>query len=276
MRDLRWYTTAQIAELLGRSDRFVRDRIRSGEINASEHKGDKRSSYKISAEALASYLIASQRKEVAEVAELLDEVGSDYLQNLQLALEEEFLSRRQMRVEIIPKCLAGIRPLMELEARRYEELFVPENVDIYQRFYANLTHFTSGALDRDANRLEGHLSVGVTTVDFFEAICKSQVSDEQQVAWEKGKTPVLYINSFILDDPIWAIYLFRHMAEQLNEFMRLNSVRVTKAFAVGAIDDSTQMLRRYGFEQVDSYQGKYPVMLNANIGKGRMGRFFDL
>jgi len=220
-------------------------------------------------------MVASQSRNFEELAAIFKGSDEHYLQQLHFSLEEELLSRRVGRVEIIPKCRAGLRPLMELEARRYEELFVPEGIDVYERFYRNATHFTSGAYDRDANRLEGHLSVGITTVDFYESICRSKVRDDDQDVWEPGKPPVLYINSFILDDPIWAVYLFRHMAGQLCEFMRINKLRITKAFAIGALDESTTMLERYGFVEVARYEGKYPVMLNNDITQGRLGRYFD-
>jgi len=270
--DQHWYTTAEVAELLGRSDRYVRDRVKRGELEASVHKGARRDSYKISKEALLTFMILGRREGGEKLLEIVRSMDGEYLARLHELLGEE-MTRRNADVEIIHKCKEGLKPLMELENRRYNTTFTLADEGMYRYFLKNKTHFTSGALNRKTGLLEGHLSVGVTTVEFYDLMRRSKIRDDKQAQWSPEELPVLYINSFILEDPIWAVFLFKDMAKQLKSFAQENGIRYRDAFAVAAVGEAETMLARYGFETVALYEDKYPLMVNRDVTKGRLGRY---
>lgn len=268
-----WYSTSYVAKILGRSDRFVRDRVKSGEIDANEHKGQRRTSYKISAEALASYMIASQRKIPSEIEPLLKDIPKDYLYRLDQAIVRQLNIRGEGRVEIVPKCRAMLKPVVNLESLRLPSEFVYEDWAVYERYYNNPLMLCSTALNIAQKSVEGHLSIEITTVEFFEQLRKGEASDDYQPPWEPGHTPIIYVDCLMLEDPFWAPFIFRHMAGQILEFERHNRVCIESAFAVAAAGESFDLLKRYGFVEVDRLKGQYPIMLCKELRKNRLGRF---
>jgi len=271
-----WYTTNEVAEILGRSDRFVRDRIKSGEINASEHKGAKRSSYKISAEALAAYAIANQENSKEALALSLKSLGEGQLQKLMLLAEAEISCYRNPHWEILPHCDRMHKPAMALEAKRLEGEFVYQDSAVYDNYKNNPLNFTSTLINRNSGEAEAHFGVEITSVEYFEKVCKGLASDDYQPPWEPGQTPMFYVDVLIVEDPLCTPFLFRHMLGQLREFMRKNRLKIEACFTVASSPEAIELAKKYGFEQIGLYEDKYPIVLSRNVWEGRIGRMFLL
>jgi excisionase family DNA binding protein len=271
-----WYSTTDVARLLGRSDRYVRDRVKRGELPAQEGGGGERKSYKISREALLGYLMANERRNTQEVGGLLQGAELSYLREMELAIGAELRRRAGGRVAIVPKCRLALKAVMALEGRNYaQHNFFPtpgSREAAYAKAYGNPYHFAATAYNQLSDHAEGYLSIGVTSTDFYEGICNGTIHDDTQPAWEQGQTPILYINSFVVEDPVWAHFLFKEVSAQIKEFFRTHQMRINTIFAIAAGDDVPMMLERYGFTPNGyTFEGKYPVMINKDIENSRVG-----
>lgn len=268
-----WLTTVEVAELLGRSDRWVRDRIKEGVLPAMSRGGSKRKSYKIHKEALAVWMLGQEKLNIEEVSKMVEGMEVRTLLDIEGVIIGELKKRGGRRVQIVPKCRAMLKPVVELESRRLPKEFVFEDWAIYERYYTNPGMICSTALDEAAGKAEGHLSIQITTTEFFEALCKGRVHDDYQPPWEVGKTPILYVDCLMLEDPVWTPFLFRHMAGQIKEFCRKQAVRVQGCFAVASAMAAEEILRHYGFVEVAKFEGKFPIMLLRDIYAGKMGAY---
>lgn len=268
-----WYSTSDVAKILGRSDRFVRDRVKSGELDASEHKGQKRTSYKISAEALAAYALQSQTKQKSVLAAALDGVEEDYLREVESAVRNQLRKRMGAEYEIVPRGEPMKMPVLLLEQRHYPDFEITE--ELFAKIAKNPMKFNSTVLNKKTKEAEGHLSLEITHAGFFDDIVAGRVNEEFQPPWEpnSGQTPVLYIDSFILEDPMWAPFLYRNLAKQMKDFEKKYAVDLHACFAIASAPNVERLMLKYGFEQVGLYEQKYPVMVNKDIKAGTLGRY---
>ncbi len=257
--------------MLGRSDRFVRDRVKSGELPARAHANAKRSSYKISREALLEFMLGQERKGVKEVAEILKGADEYYLRELEEAIMIERKRRLGGRFEIVPHSKQMFKPVLELERKHYPDFQIDEA--LFEKIAQNPLKLNSTVLDNLTGKAEGHLSLEITSTEFFEALCRGEVAEEYQPPWRRGQTPIIYVDSFILEDPIWAPFLLRNLSRQVMEFCRREGVALHACFAVANDEASTNLLLRYGFAEVAKYQKTHPVMLNRDIARGRLGGY---
>ncbi len=273
MNEQKWYSTVEVAAMLGRSDRFVRDRVKSGELPARAHANAKRSSYKISREALLEFMLGQERKGVKEVAEILKGADEYYLRELEEIIMAEIARRRGGRVEVVPLRMENKLLIYELEKRNLSHDVLIELGPDYDRFFKNPMHLCATAIDRTARTAEGHLSVAVTTADFYEGILAGKETDEVQPPWRPGETPVLYVDCLILEDPVWAPFLFRSMARQIRELGRREGIAPKACFAISSSPESLKLLKKYGFEEKGKTKEGHPIMLNRDITRGRLGAY---
>jgi excisionase family DNA binding protein len=273
MKEPDWYSTTDVARLLGRSDRYVRDRVKRGELPAQEGGGGERKSYKISREALLGYLMANERRNTQEVEKILRECDLGYLRELELMIDAQMHSRATGGVQVMPKNRRMLRPVVALESRKLAADFVFPDWSIYERYYSDPMHLCASAVDTHKGVAEGHFSVEITTVEFFDQICKGTAKDDYQPPWQPPHTPILYIDCLILEDPFWAPFLFRDLCYQIKEWMRQKQVRIDGCFAIATTEESYRLLDRYGFCKVADFEGKHPIMLNRDITTGRLGGY---
>jgi len=261
-RSHNWYTTSQVSELLGRSDRFVRDRIKSGEIAASEHKGAKRSSYKISTEALASYMVvAGQKNDSEKLKEALEGCSLEYLQECQQLISQQLA--RSEPVVVVEKTEEIYRPVFDLMQRALPSDFLYGEAP-YRTYFNNPALLMSVAFDRVKNRAEGVFCVAVTTSRYYEQLCANTVREDHQPPCGPSDTPALYLDTLILEDPIWAAYVFRDIRRQIARAVA--GRRVLGAFTVASDPLSHRMALKYGLEQVGEYgKSRFPIMMGREL-----------
>jgi excisionase family DNA binding protein len=272
-----WYSTTDVARLLGRSDRYVRDRVKRGELPAQEGGGGERKSYKISREALLGYLMANERRNTQEVEKIVEGVDIKYLQDLEAVIGRELISRVQGRVEILPKCRRALQAVMDIERRNYpDELYpaTPERLqDVYMRCYNNPHHFAATALNR-SGVAEGYFAVGLTTYEYYEGVVQGQIHEDVQPPWQEGKPAIIYLNSLVLEDPVWAHFLFKEVGRQLREFFRRQRIVVNVGFAIAANRSSELLLEKYGFGRTPAlFEGRYAVMYSGDLAATRVGYY---
>lgn len=119
----------------------------------------------------------------------------------------------------------------------------------------------ASALNNERTKMIAYVSMTVTTEGYYQKLLKGQVKEEDFEPWDEKDTPLLFIRNLVVKDRRATPYIFRAAIKDLQRLFVDYELYVHRAFTIASHWATRRALTAYGFRQVGTYQGRFPILL---------------
>lgn len=123
------------------------------------------------------------------------------------------------------------------------------------------THaLVAAAYDQNSEEILSYLAVTVSDVAFRDGILSGKYDENDLYPYDGTHAPVLVFDTFIVTSHIHAPFIVRHITKDLHRLIQLDELNIVGGMSIGGLRTTQRWLKRYGFQEIGKYRGRYPVL----------------
>lgn len=140
-----------------------------------------------------------------------------------------------------------------------ELIYIP-STDLEHRAVHPMSIYAS-ALTDDRKQMIAYISMTVVNESYYRRLLKGEVKEEDFDPWDEKDTPLLFVRNLVVKDRRATPYIFRYAIKDLQQLFNDYELYVHRAFTIASHWATRRALTAYGFKEVGTYQGRYPILL---------------
>ncbi len=119
----------------------------------------------------------------------------------------------------------------------------------------------ASALSDDRKEMLAYISTTIVCERYYQKLLRGEAKEEQFEPWDEKDTPLLFVRNLVVKDRRATPYIFRSLLKEIQQLFVDYELYVHRAFTIASHWATRRALTAYGFKEVGTYQGKYPILL---------------
>lgn len=151
--------------------------------------------------------------------------------------------------------------MIELDREVFAEELQYHLTDELMARVQNPMSIYASAMNDDMKNMLAFVCLTVVNEKYYQKLLKNQATEQDFEPWDQKDTPVLFVRSLVVKNRRATPYIFRSLLKELQQLFLDYELYVHRAFTIASHWATRRALTAYGFREVGTYQGKYPIML---------------
>jgi len=158
------------------------------------------------------------------------------------------------------ECKEKLTQIFDLAAKKFKDDLIYGIDDRTRRRNASPHTLCSAAYDTEKDEILSFFSCTVSDTAFRDGLLSGRYDENDLYPYDGTLPPILVMDVFVVTTHMHAPFVMRHLMKDLQNLIVADELDIVGGLAIGGLRFTEKWLKKYGFNEIGKYKGKYPVL----------------